>query len=124
MGLFDTVTCEVELPGGATDYELQTKSLSCSMDQLTLTKEGRLILHATKYEPGPDLMIRGKPFPQLKAVEVKDVDLRFHGDLWLVGLEPDGLRDYVARFTHGSLEWIRLLTDIDPEERELLELRR
>jgi hypothetical protein len=33
----------------------------------------------------------------------------FHGDIQLVS--DDGCRQYMARFTHGTLEWVQALAD-------------
>jgi hypothetical protein len=46
--------------------------------------------------------------PGVSLREGRPVDLDFHGDIRLVTLEG-GYQEYVARFTHGTLEWIRPL---------------
>jgi len=40
-------------------------------------------------------------------------DTNFHGDIRLLSNEGE-LEEYVARFTHGTLEWIRPLADFMP----------
>ena len=42
----------------------------------------------------------------------KGIDVEFHGDMRLLSAEGD--REYLARFTHGTLEWIRPLADGEP----------
>jgi len=116
MGLFDEVYCEADLPAGhpGTGRDFQTKSLGSCLDNFTITKEGRLILHAVRYEDCTD---PGRRMPMMTAVPLGDVDTEFHGDIQLYGTVEDSLVEYVARFTHGSLEWIRPLAEL-PEIRK------
>ena len=46
MGMFDELRCEYELPDKEVQDEVfQTKSLDRLMDDYTITREGKLILH-------------------------------------------------------------------------------
>lgn len=49
MGLFDTIHCEYPLPDARhQDLEFQTKDLECLLSNYTITRDGRLVLHARK----------------------------------------------------------------------------
>jgi hypothetical protein len=119
MGMFDEVHCGADLPPGhpEMDRDFQTKSLGSCLDRFTITKEGRLILHAVRYEASDE---PGRRLPMMKAVPLGDVDTEFHGDIQLYGRAKDGLVEYVARFTHGTLEWIRPLQELSEIHKKLL----
>lgn len=93
--MFDQVRWDAALPEGhpADDRVFQTKSLERCMDNFVVTPEGRLVLTAER-----------------RRIEDADastgVDVDFHVDLRLVS---NGAQDYLARFTNGTLEWIRPL---------------
>lgn len=96
MGLFDTVRCECPLPEAThQDLEFQTKDFDCLLDVYLITHEGRLIRCRRSWGRGPE----------------RDVEWPFHGDVTIYGSAPDtdGLVEYVVRFTHGRVEWIRPL---------------
>lgn len=116
MGMFDDVKCDADLPGVATPPGslFQTKSLFCSMAHFTITPAGRLIYHRRRAEKVGELAI-GPNFvlPQYKQVPVEDLDMNYHGDLWLCAYQTErGISDFVARFTHGDLEWIRPFAEL------------
>jgi hypothetical protein len=99
----------------------QTKSLGCGMDRYTITAQGRLVLHR-----------RASSDPASAAAETADlstmpndvIDTEYHDDLLLVGLSKDsGLTEYVARFTHGMLEWIRPVESLTELHRRLISSR-
>jgi hypothetical protein len=119
MGMFDDVYCEADLPPGYSGSEraFQTKSLFNCLDQLTITREGRLVLHACRYESAPQA--EGE-LPSMVRIPGGDVDLEFHGDVRLSALVDDKLVEYVARFTHGTLEWIRPWPELSDIHRSLL----
>jgi len=105
MGLFDEIRWDAPLPEGhPPDSRLfQTKSLDPCMDYYVVTPEGRLLLVGSGFEDGADLADR----------EISQgIDVEFHGDMRL--LSAEGYREYLARFTHGTLEWIRPLADGEP----------
>ncbi len=57
MGMFDNIDCEFPLPGVPDDTVLndfQTKSFENRLEVYTITKDGRLIHHRTKYESVPE----------------------------------------------------------------------
>ena len=71
------------------------------MDRYTVTKAGRLRLtRNVLFEDAPDAI-----------AHEGGVDTNFHGDIRLIS-ESGAIEEYVARFTHGTLEWIRPLADI------------
>jgi hypothetical protein len=119
MGLFDDVYCEADLPPDHPESErsFQTKSLGSCLDRFTITKGGRLILHSVRYESSGE---RGGGLPLMKSVPTGDVDTEFHGDMELVARVEDRLVEYVARFTHGTLEWIRPLSELSDIQKRLL----
>jgi hypothetical protein len=118
MGMFDEVRCEADLPpshpGSGRDF--QTKSLGSYLERFTITKEGRLILHGVRYESSDEP--RGF-LPRLKAIPEGDIDTEFHGDIELHASAEVGMLEYVARFTHGTLEWIRPLSELSEIHRKL-----
>jgi hypothetical protein len=86
------------------DRTYQTKSLYRIMGRFTITKDGRLIHHSCRYvqDPkAPDGLFKMLP------VDKEDIDMEFHGDIYLSGIREEELGEYVVRFTHGTLEWIR-----------------
>jgi hypothetical protein len=96
--MFDTVVFDMDVPGYSfRGHEFQTKSLERCLDRYTVTAAGRLCL------TGSDLMDEEPGTPNDKS---EGVDIDFHGDIRLVTLES-GYQEYVARFTHGTLEWVR-----------------
>jgi hypothetical protein len=100
MGLFDTVRCEYPLLEAAhQDLEFQTKDFDCLLDDYLITREGWLIRCRRSWGRGPE----------------RDVERPFHGDVTIYGSVPDGdgLVEYVVRFTHGRVEWIRPLEQQD-----------
>jgi hypothetical protein len=105
MGLFDTVHCEYPLPNAAhQNLEFQTKDLESLLDTYTLTRDGRLMRHSR----------RGR-----SAGLDRDIEWPLHGDIRIyTSLRPPaGEREwveYVVRFTHGRVEWIRPLEEVPP----------
>lgn len=93
MGLFDTIECDYPVPDPRhQDLEFQTKDLACLLGRHTITRDGRLIKH-----------------PRGGLLE-KDVELPIHGDIFMYDVDPEagyGLIEYMVRFTHGRVEWIR-----------------
>jgi hypothetical protein len=116
MGLYDTVVFEGGLPEGLTpsDNAFQTKSLFRMMDQFTVTKEGRLIHNTARYVQE---VTQAGGIPRMVPAEKRDVDMQFHGDIVLTSYQGDDYTDYILRFTHGTLEWIRPAGAFSAEER-------
>jgi hypothetical protein len=101
MGMFDTIYCQYPLPNPRhQDLDFQTKDLENLLDTYTITREGRLIQHARS--------------GWLERLE-HDVEWPLHGDLRFytsVKTEEPSWIEYVARFTHGIVEWIRPLEEV------------
>jgi hypothetical protein len=106
MGLFDEIRWDAALPEDHPPESrlFQTKSLDdpC-LDHYIVTPEGRLLLVGGGFYDGADLA---------DAEISQGVDVEFHGDMRLLAVK--GHQEYLARFTHGALEWIRPLTDGEP----------
>lgn len=97
MGMFDTIRCKYPLPDARhQDLEFQTKDLECLLGEYTITRSGRLVWHARRggWGGGPD----------------RDIQWPLHGDIRIytsVKSEDPSWVEYVVRFTHGQVEWIR-----------------
>jgi len=81
------------------------------MQTYTITRDGRLILHAYDLElvpenerPYPDCLLIG----MMRAVNERDEDTDYHGDIYFYGVSGE----FVARFTNGTLEWVRAVDDL------------
>src|SRR5436305_1645966 len=102
MGLYDTVYCECPLPDTRhQDLDFQTKNLECLMDTYTITQDGRLVRRAGIGFGGEGLD--------------RDTEWPLHGDIRIytsVKTETPSWIEYVVRFTHGRVEWIRPLAEI------------
>lgn len=102
MGMFDTIYCQYPLPNPRhQDLDFQTKDLECLLDTYTITREGRLVQHAKS----------GWGAERLEH----DVEWPLHGDLRFytsVKTEEPSWIEYVARFTHGRVEWIRPIEEV------------
>ena len=111
MGMFDYVRLECEVPGlqGLTE-EFQTKSLDPCMAHYTITKSGRLVRSSRDFGLFWDV----EPSEPLTPEEMVDMD--FHGDMRMVTTQG-GFKEYVVRFTHGTLEWVRPVEEIPEPKR-------
>ena len=104
MGLIDEIWFEDPLPGVQSNCRrFQTKSLHRCLDRYIVTKEGRLCLTR-------NVRLEGTSSSGAEE-KSKGIDVDFHGDIRLITDEA-GIEEYVARFTHGALEWIRPLSDL------------
>jgi hypothetical protein len=57
----------------------------------------------------------------LHPVPVGDLDTEYHGDIEMYGTTAaNKLVRYAVRFTHGALEWIRPLDELEEIHRLLL----
>ena len=51
MGMFDTLYCDLDLPGlGKFDKKFQTKDLYCCLDTYRITKEGKLVRELNSFD--------------------------------------------------------------------------
>lgn len=131
MGMFDTIECEHPLPDGTSPdgIQFQTKDLDCTMDRYTITAQGFLMHHKTRWEPVPEHKRPnwgtprwdtplGKMQGSMKVIPMGDEVLDFTGDLNFYDSNmsrggPEGLStpdngiardlDYVATFKNGRL---------------------
>jgi hypothetical protein len=104
MGMFDEVVFEAELAGlPSNSRHFQTKSLDCCLERYIVTKAGRLCLAGSTF-------LDDEPFDVDAQRHIESVDIDFHGDIRLVAVEGE-YAEYVARFTHGTLEWVRPLDE-------------
>ena len=99
MGIFDTVHCEYPLPDARhQDLDFQTKDLERFLGNYTITYDGRLIRHAGRGRGGPD----------------RDIEWPIYGDIRIYTSVDKEWIEYVVRFTHGRVEWIRPLEEVPP----------
>jgi hypothetical protein len=98
MGMFDTLKCEYPLPDKIVQKDsFQTKSLECLLDNYTISKRGKLVLHRQRHN----------------ETSVKEFTIDFHGDLRFYTSKGSWEKDnyerfeYIARFTEGNLQWIK-----------------
>jgi hypothetical protein len=96
MGMFDYLYSRYKLPGSdlPPETEFQTKDLDCGLEHYVIAADGRLLrCHS-----------RAEDMVELTAAE----DTEYHGDIRFYGSGPGGERqEFVARFTHGKLEWVK-----------------
>jgi len=106
MGLYDEIRWEAALPEGhpPDDRIFQTKSLDPCLDYFLVTPEGRLFLVGSGWQDD-DLE---------HAQNLRGVDVEFHGDVRLLSTKSH--REYLVRFTHGTLEWMRPLAEGEPSD--------
>ena len=116
MGIYDEIQCDAALPDPweSAGAVFQSHSLYCMMDRFTITKEGRLIYHACRYEFDGNEEVRPGVFrPNCRRIPLEDIDMNYHGDIRMCAFrQGDTYVDYVARFTHGTLEWIKPFADL------------
>ncbi len=113
MGMYDEIWWQAELPRGHSPEKrlFQTKSLHRCLERYVVTSEGRLCLVGNGWQDdGP---FEGTNDPRAS------VDTDFHGDIRLVSVNGEQT-EYVARFTHGTLEWIQLMADVPERVRRNL----
>ena len=114
MGIFDDLTMERAYPeyGVEAGDRFQTKSLYAGGGRFTITASGELIEHCYRYEQDPSRALPGFTHLPLKAVYIGDRAIGYHGDILLWPYKATKLDDeLVARFTHGTLEWVKPIGD-------------
>lgn len=108
--MFDDIQCLVPLPDGRfpTGTWFQTKSFDPSMNKFSITAEGRLVYHKYRYEPGVQEHPADPSLSLYTSVHEADINMEYHGDVRIyTSTTENEFYEYVARFTHGTLEWIR-----------------
>lgn len=113
MGMYDEIWWQAELPRGHSPENrlFQTKSLHRCFDRYVVSAAGRLGLVGNSWQDeGP---FEGACDPKAS------VDTDFHGDIRLVAVNGENT-EYVARFTHGALEWIQLMAEVPERVRRNL----
>lgn len=96
MGMFDYLYSRYKLPSCdlPSETEFQTKDFDCCLEHYVIAADGRLLRCRSLAE---DMV-------ELTAAE----DTEHHGDIRSHGSGPGGERhEFVARFTHGRLEWVK-----------------
>lgn len=122
MGFCDDVTMERAYPEYGVEHgdTFQTKSLYAGGGKFTITVTGDLIEHRYRYEQDPSRALPGFTHLPLKPVHIGDRAISYHGDILLWPNKAMELDDQlVARFTHGTLEWLKSVRDY-PEENKVL----
>jgi hypothetical protein len=124
MGMFDYVICEYPLPRNAPKYavgaQFQTKDTESQyLETYVITKEGRLIHRAVKYEniPENERPYYGKPEceesglyrlmgSRRKVLTGDVVDTNYHGNLKLSCGNKDWTKfcHIIVRFTNGNVQ--------------------
>jgi hypothetical protein len=99
MGLFDTVHCDYPLPDPQhQSLDFQTKDLECFLAHFTITHDGRLVCNARRGGRGPE----------------HNIEWPLHGDLRIYTSRDGAWIEYVVRFTHDRVEWIRPQDEVAP----------
>jgi hypothetical protein len=126
MGMYDDLKCEYPLPNKEVQNEtFQTKDFECQMEEYLITREGKIIHHAVRYEtvPEKERPYYGTPewdekpfvrsFGCIRTIPVGDVEIPFHGDItfytYLGDVNTDDYEwyEYEVRFTEGILTKIK-----------------
>jgi hypothetical protein len=106
MGMYDIVYSRVPLPDCdlPADTEYQTKDFERLLEHYLIDSDGRL------------LRCRSQAEDPLDPTDAEDI--RFHGEVHFGTWQPDDrFYEFLARFSRGTLEWIR-------RDREAEEARR
>ncbi len=86
----------------------QSKSLYADCGHFTISAAGKLIEHLGRFERDPNELSPFTHKPVLRRIYVGDQVVEYHGDILLYGPQTNkGSGEWVARFTHGQLEWVR-----------------
>lgn len=119
MGMFDNVTVDYPLPDVEfQSSDFQTKDLECMMRHYKIDADGQLWELRGHWKNDPDLETRMKmSWEELQpyyAPEnwIEDPPILLddmHGDIRVIGGSQTGHKEYIIRFTHGRVEWIRSL---------------
>jgi len=97
MGMYDTVTVEMDLPDGTdpAGIQFQTKALDSTLTDYKIDKDGKLWQMSSGWFDGEALE---------EPILIKDT----HLDMFI----SNGLKRYVIRFTDGIATRIKVVPDI------------
>jgi hypothetical protein len=97
--------------------EAQTTSLYAGGSLFTITGDGKLVEHLSRYDDDSD----AGGTPRFKRVHIGDQVIPYHGDILLhIAGADERFHRLVARFTHGQLEWLRPFEEYPEANRQLL----
>lgn len=121
MSLYDTIQSDYPLPDPEfQDVEFQTKDLEEMLLRYRITADGRL----WRLRWGVHLFGQVKRPAHHDALEE---DTHYHGDISFHADTKKGWVEYRARFTHGTVEWIRRVAEasafVDSLERMVRDAR-
>lgn len=107
MGMYDVIRSDYPLPDPELQgAEFQTKDLGQTLSRYRITTEGRLCRSREAVDIFDE---RGHP-PRLEEPASME-DTHYHGDINFYTYVGDERVEYRARFTHGTIEWIRCKTE-------------
>jgi hypothetical protein len=110
MGMFDSIwRCDYPLPDPEIQNEsFQTKSLECALDSYRITEDGRLVVKDFQLESNPNYKGLGTGTGGIfNRIELGEVEVPYHGDIYFYTYIERVEYGYVARFTNGRVEWIK-----------------
>lgn len=128
MGMYDNVKCEYPLPDTPADIqkeEFQTKAFGDGfvggyMENYTITKDGKLILHKKTWEVVPEEKRpyygtpewKNNPFLQIcgsmKAIPLGDEVIEYHGMINIYNIDSnEEWYEYQIKFTDGKVESVK-----------------
>ena len=115
MSLYDTLHCDYPLPDPEFQgEEFQTKDLEKTLDRYRISADGRLWRLPRRI----DLFAKDNRPPD--AAEQAE-DMKYHGELCFYTSTDQGWLEYDARFTHGTLDWIRRAGEPEPVSADSLQ---
>ncbi len=110
MGMFDTMSIEMKIPGYSNPpkEKFQTKSLDCSLSHYVINDKGQLYKEIWDYEWIEDSEhFLGGYQHRIEESYRREYLTNFHGDIIFYTCKPMSenriWRDYTARFTEGTL---------------------
>lgn len=108
MGMYDVIRCDYPLPNPELqDAEFQTKDLGQTLSRYRITTAGRLC----RSREVVDIFDESDHPPRRPEEPGSMEDTQFHGDISFYAYVGEERVEYLARFTHGTIEWIRRKTD-------------
>lgn len=122
MGMYDTITVheKVDLPGNRHHVKFQTKDLENMLYDYMIGEYGDLLL--LNYDLEPVGEPTQHPFFKTwtdwqahKRINERWISVPYHGDIDFYDYDSETKisHDYIARFTHDKLEWIKLIRTTD-----------